>query len=157
MADSPSDGTASYRVGMGGLVAAGWLCIIFFAAASLLALHNHQYGPIWIFGFFCACGVLLLSLAGRFTFDQQGIVHESYFGKYKILWSDVRRVETGSGTVVLKGDNSRFVIPASQWWSARQKHEAFTLLVHKIQAMDIVPFPSGTASYKWHKNVRVRT
>jgi hypothetical protein len=145
-----------YRVRIGGYIAVAWLCIILFSGAAIGAYSAHQFSPIWVFGAFVGLGVIILMGAGKLTFDQDSIRHQCAFGNFRMHWCDVKKIErSAAGTLILIGDKCRFIIAPPNYWSGPERLEAFTLLDQKIQALGLVPIPSRTADYKWHKNVRV--
>ena len=116
-----------------------------------------QYGPIAGFVFFVLLGAYMIVSAGRFALDQNAISHKNVFGTFRLPWSEIRQIEVGAadGTLVLHGENKRFVVAPPSMWSGSEKPAAFELLQKRIESTGITPYPSNTAGYKMHKNVRV--
>jgi hypothetical protein len=144
-----------YRVGLMTYKVIAWLTIILFVPLTLVAFHDHAYGPALAFLGFASAGGITLAMSGHLEIDDSSISHHCAVGKFRMLWSDIVRMEQGSGILVLIGDSRRFIIPLDVW-SGPNKHDAWQLLVQKIQESGTVPMPSNTAGYKWHKNVRVQ-
>ena len=103
---------SSYEVGLLSYKIIGWVCVIFFAGCAIGAFMAKQYGPISIFAFFVLMGVYMIVAAGRFALDMQSIIHENIFGTFRISWNEIKQIEIGAadGTLVLHGENKRFVI-----------------------------------------------
>jgi hypothetical protein len=132
----------------------GIACIIL-----AIGLFSKYPVPFWAFGVIfivVSFGVYFMLSAGHFILTQEGVTHRNAFGTYQIFWRDVRRIEFGGGTILLRGEDSRFALVSPGMWSGRHKPDANTLLVRKIEASGIVPCPSSAADYKGHKNVKVR-
>jgi hypothetical protein len=119
---------------------------------------SKQPFPMWGFGVVLltvSVGVYFMISAGHYTLNDESVTHQNAFGTYRMLWRDVRKIECGPGTIILHGEGSRFVLASPQLWSGRQKPDANTLLVRKIEASGIVPYPSNVAEFKCHKNVKL--
>ena len=148
---------SSYEVGLLSYKIIGWVCVIFFAGCAIGAFIAKQYGPISIFAFFVLMGAYMIVAAGRFALDMQFITHENIFGTFRLSWDEIKQIEIGAtdGTLVLHGENKRFVVAPPSMWSGPQKPTAFALLQKKIEGTGLTPYPSNTAAYKTHKNVRI--
>ncbi|MBX3628014.1 MAG: hypothetical protein KF892_23600 [Rhizobacter sp.] len=146
----------SYRFSVLSYQIIGAVCGLFFAGCALGAFMAKQYPPIAIFAMFIAMGIYMVVAAGRYEISAQAITHQNPFGKFRIAWSEVLRVEVGSqGSVVLHGENKRFALAPPASWSGRQKPEAYELFQKRIEEIGAIVYPSNTADYKTHKNVRV--
>ncbi len=146
----------SHRVSLLSYKLIAWVCVIFFLGCSVGAYHAQQYGPSVFFWVFILMGLYMLISAGSFEFDDSGVSHKNLTGHYRMLWKNVQRIEFGRGSLVLHGENKRFVLPAPAVWSGPEKLQAFELLERKVKELGLVPYPSNVADYKVHKNVRGR-
>ena len=147
---------SQFSVGLLSYKIIGWVCVVFFLGCSIGAYFARQYGPITIFMFFVLMGVYMIVSAGSYTLNDESVTHTNVFGSFHILWQNVRQIEVGTqGTLVLHGNDQRFILAPATFWSGRDKPEAFALLTKKIEDLDITPYPSNVADYKIHKNVRV--
>jgi len=143
-----------YRVGFMSNQVIAWPYMVLFAALALWAFHTCAYGPAWVFLGFTSVGGIILVMSGHLDIDDNSITHQCALGKFRIFWSDIRQIEQGPGVLVLIGNSGRLVVPVGIW-SGPEKHDAWRLLVRQIEKSGIVPMPSNTAGYKWHKNARV--
>jgi hypothetical protein len=130
---------------------------LFFLACSVGAFVAGQYWAALFFWVFILMGVYMIVVGGHYTISDDNITHRNMLGTYRIAWRDVKRVEVGAqdGSIVLHGDNKRFVLAPPAMWSGKQKPDAFTFFTNKIKRSGITPYPSSTAAYKMHKNVKV--
>lgn len=135
----------------------GWLGIVFFTLCSVGAFLAKQYGPIAVFGFLVALGIYTLLGAGEFVLDQEGVTHQTVLRLYRIHWKEVKSIEIGAadGTVVLHGENKRFILAPPSAWSGPHKFDAYSFFEQKVRDLGITPYTSRVAAYKIHKNVRV--
>lgn len=144
------------KVGLLSYKIIAWVCIVFFLGCSLGAYFSHQYGPSLFFWVFILMGLYMLISAGSFELDEAGVRHKNLVGEYRILWREVQRIEYGTqGSLVLHGQNKRFVLAPPSVWSGLEKPQAFELLDRKINELGLTPYPSNVADYKIHKNVKV--
>ena len=146
--------TVSYTVGVRTYVILGWIIVVFFTGCAIFWFQSG--GPTVVFALFSALGLYLVIVPGRITLDACAIIHRNLFGTWRMPWTDIERIEIGGGTIVLHaGNNRRLVIYSADTWSGAEKPDAYALMVRKIQASGITPYPSNTAAFKWHKNTRV--
>jgi hypothetical protein len=150
-----SNKSGLYHFGLATYKVIAWIDIVLFAFCGDWAFYAHQYKPIWGFLGFVIVGFVILALSGNFEVDGESITHQCLVGRFRMLWRDVRQMEQGPGVLLLLGDKSRFVVPLGAW-SGPDRHDAWTVFTQRVEASGIVPLPSNTAGYKWHKNVRVR-
>ena len=137
--------------------AAGWIVLAVFLLAIVGALLRHQYGAAAGFLVFEIIGFLAIATAGSIKVGDTGLEHRNLFGRFRIAWSDVRRIEVGNaGTIVLHGQDRRFALMPPGYWSGRQKPEAIALLQKKLKPFEANISRTNTGDYKIHKNVRVR-
>ena len=149
--------TTSYRFGVLSYKIIGAVCALFFAGCAVGAFLARQYPPIAIFAFFIFMGLYMITSAGSFEISERFITHRNLFGTFRMAWAEVRKIEFGTqGSIILHGENKRFALAPAAYWSGKQKPEAFDLLRKTIDQLGIVIYPSNTADYKIHKNVRLR-
>ena len=149
--------TTSYRFGVLSYKIIGAVCALFFAGCAVGAFLARQYPPIAIFAFFIFMGLYMITSAGSFEISEWFITHRNLFGTFRMAWAEVRKIEFGTqGSIILHGENKRFALAPAAYWSGKQKPEAFDLLRKTIDQLGIVSYPSNTADYKIHKNVRLR-
>lgn len=89
--------TEPLRIGLLTFQIVGVVCAIFFAGCAIGAIRAHQYGPVWGFGFFVALGAWLVVGAGVFELTDDAIEHRTAFGRCRMPWRDIRRIECGTG------------------------------------------------------------
>ena len=156
ISDRDGGGDGPYRVGLGRRVVVAWIGMVLFVGSMIGTFLANQYRSGLLFLALAVLDAFILISAGDFTFDRDGVTSQCWIGTYRMLWRDVRKMETGAGVLILIGDNSRFVIAPPSGWSGAQKGDAWRLLVQEMAATGIVPSPSRTAAYKWYRNVRLR-
>jgi hypothetical protein len=151
------DNSERYEIKLASYTVDGWLGVVFSTVCCAGAFLARQYGPIPVFGLFGALGVYTILGAGKIVFYQDGVIHQTAFRMYGIYWKEVTRVEIGvpDGTVVLHGDNKRFVVAPPSAWSGPQKSGAYSFFAKQIEDSGMGPFTSTVAAYKIHKNVSV--
>lgn len=151
------DNSERYEVRLTSYAVVGWLGVVFGTFCSVGAYLARQYGPILVFGLFVALGIYTILGAGKVVFYQDGVTHQTAFRMYGIYWKQVTGVEIGAadGTVVLHGEDKRFVLAPPSAWSGTQKFDAYSFFAKKIQDSGIKPRTSRVAAYKIHRNVRV--
>ncbi len=147
----------TFRVGLRGYAVVGTICVVVFGAACIGAFVAHQYRPIAAFAAFLVPGAGLLASAGTFAFSEEHVSYQSAFGRFRMNWADVRAIESSPmGTLVLHGNDQRFVIFPATYWSGPQKREAAAFLAGMIARSGHVPTLSRIADYRLFRNVRVR-
>jgi hypothetical protein len=136
--------------------AVGWVVIALLSLCIVGAILRHQYGAAFGFFVFVLIGVLTIATRGSILISDIGVEQRSAFGRYRIAWSDVRRVEVGNaGTIVLRGQNQRFALMPPGYWSGSQKPGAVALLQEELKALEATIYRTNVGDYKIHKNVRV--
>jgi len=147
---------ASLKVGLLSYRIVGWVCVLLFSSASVAAYAANQRGPAWGFVVFVVLGLYVLLSAGTFELNDDYVAHENAFGRYRIAWNEVRAIEVGtSGTIVLHGNNKRFLLLPPSAWSGNDKPAAVLLFVGKLDSLGLVPYLSKVGDFKVNKNVRV--
>ena len=96
--------------------------------------------------------------AGSFDINGEGLFHKSSFGEWRILWSEISCVEVGEmdGTLVLHGDDKRFILSPPGWWSGADKNDAIAFVIKQLDVHNLTPKKSRTAAYKIMKNTRIQ-
>ncbi|MDQ1832118.1 hypothetical protein [Massilia scottii] len=157
LASHPIIVTSSYTFGVLTYQILGAVCILFSGGCAVGAFLARQYPPIAVFAFFGLMGRYMIANAGRFEISEKFITQRNLFGAFRMAWAEVRRIEFGTqGSIVLHGEHKQFALPPAAYWSGKQKPEAFDLLSKTIDSIGVIKYPSNTADYKVHKNVRVR-
>ncbi len=153
----PSNEIGKYQLGMRSYRNIGWAMFVLCALCLVGAWSAQLYWPTVLFVLFGAGGLYMALGAGGFEMDAAGIRHYSTFGTWAIKWDEIRHVDIGDadGTFVLAGDNKRFVLSPSGWWSGPDTGEALDFLVEQLKARNLPPQPSRTAAFKFMKNTRV--
>jgi hypothetical protein len=148
---------SNHEVRLGTSRAVGWVVIAVFLLATVGAALRHQYGAAAGFLVFIIIGYLAIATAGSIMVGDTGVEHRNLFGRFRIAWSDVRRIEVGNaGTIVLHGQDRRFALMPPGYWSGEQKSAAVALLQQKLKTFEANISRTNTGDYKTHKNVRVR-
>jgi hypothetical protein len=144
-------GVISYKI-------IGGVCVLFFTGCAAGAFVAGQYPPITIFAFFTLMGLFMMLSAGSFEISENNITHRNLFGTFTLTWLELTKIEMGTqGTIILHGEGKQFALPPPAYWSGKQKPAAFGLFQKTIESLSVTCYPSNTADYKIHKNVRVRT
>ncbi len=148
----------SYRFGVNSYRIIGTVCVLFFGGCSVGAFLSRQYPPIAIFAFFVLLGLYMIISTGNFEVSDTFVTHRNLFGTFRMSWAEVQKIELGTqGAIILHGENKRFALPTPAMWSGKQKPEAFGLFCRAIDQLGVVRYPSNTADYKIHKNVRLQS
>jgi hypothetical protein len=133
----------------------GIVCILFFTGCGIGAFMAKQYNPIFGFIIFAMLGVYLVASSGRLELNSEFISHDNSLGTYRIKWAEVCKVEIGNGgTIVLHGENKRFVVPPFSLWAGEKKLAAYGFLIEKMKSVDGGFIQSPWGDYKIHKNVK---
>ncbi|MBL8190466.1 MAG: hypothetical protein JNK38_20785 [Acidobacteria bacterium] len=148
--------TKTYQVGVASVRIIGAVCGAFFLMLCVFALRAGAIETLPIFGFFTLMGLYLYVSVGVFEISEAAIAQRNLFGHFRILWSEVRRIEAGSSAIVLHGEDKRFVLATPEQWSGPEKPEAFECFRLKVEEIGVIVYPSNAADLKIHKNVRVR-
>ena len=147
--------SSTLEVGLAGYKAVGWVCGLAFSAGSIAAAVAHEYIVGAVFLAFGLLGLYVILAAGSFTFTESDVVHTTWFSRYRIAWSQVRTVEVGNGgSLVLHGDDKRFVLAPTSYWSGKDKSAALALLHRKFESLAPSIYHTNNGDYKTHKNVR---
>jgi hypothetical protein len=135
----------------------GWATLVLCALCIVGAGTADEYWAMAVFALFGLIGLYMVLGAGRFDMDADGVRHHSAFGSWAIRWDEITRVEIGivDGTFVFSGDDKRFVLSPSGWWSGLDTGAALEFLIAQLRARDLPPQPSKTAAYKIMKNTRI--
>jgi hypothetical protein len=154
----------SFEIGQLPYKIIGWAGVFVFGGGSIGAFAAEQYGPIIVFGLFVALGAYLILSAGHFILDDRGITHRNAFGVYRIAWQELQRVEVApaadqfeatAGSLILYGEQKRFVVASPFAWSGPHQAQARAFLAKKLAESGLTPVFSRAALFKAHKNVRV--
>jgi len=147
--------SSTLEVGLAGYKAVGWVCGLLFSAGSIAAAVAHQYLASAGLLPFALLGAYIIVAAGSFTFTELDVIHTTWFGRYRIAWTQVRTVEVGNGgSMVLHGDDKRFVLAPTAYWSGKDKSAALALLKRKFESLALSTYRTNIGDYKTHKNVR---
>jgi hypothetical protein len=136
----------------------GWFGLVLFTLFFILEL---KYLPCMspFFGLFVLLGILFVIGVGTIEIDPAGITHHAWFGRYRMEWGEIRRIEqdpTG-GWIVLYGENKRLAIPGPPTWSGKQKAILYLYFQHEIGKHEIKMVESVWANFKiFNKNTRLR-
>jgi hypothetical protein len=140
----------SYRI-----IGWGWiaLCVVGLIVALLIQQYLLAAGCLVSAAF----GAYMVLGSGSFDIDSEGLCHRSSFGAWQIRWDEIARVEVGAGegTMVLHGNNKRFILSSPGGWDESVKDEAFAFVTRQLESREIPFKPSGVAAYKIMKNTRV--
>ena len=156
--------TSSLEVGLISYQVIGLVGVVVFGGCSIGSLLDHQYGPSVPFVVLAVLMIYLILVVGRYTLDEVGITHRNFFGTYRMLWGEIRKIEIGrsgaeatysAGALLLLGDNKQFSVAQPSAWSGPQKTEALALLSKKIAESGVTPVETTMAALKSHRNVKV--
>lgn len=146
-----------YHVDMGSYRLIGWGWFAFCVAGLLLTLWYELYSQAAVAAVAALFGAYMALNSGTFDIDNDGITRTSSFGRWRIRWDEITRVEIAEveGTMVLHGDNKRFILSSPGGWDATVKDAAFAFVSGQLEARNLPPQPSGAAAYKFMKNTRI--
>ena len=148
--------TSLYRFGVLSDKIIGVVGTLFFAGCAVGAMLARQYPPSAIFAFFFCMSAYMIVSAGDFEISERDITHRTLFSTFRMAWAQVKKIELGTqGSIILHGENRRFVLAPPAFWSGKQKHEALGFLRKTIEQLGVESYSSYAADYKTHKNVRV--
>jgi hypothetical protein len=156
--------TSSLEVGLISYQVIGLVGVVFFGGISIWGLLDHEYGMSVPFVVLAVLGIYVILAVGRYTLDEVGITHRNFFGTYRMLWGEIRKIEIGrsgaeatysAGALLLLGDNKQFSVAQPSAWSGPQKTEALALLSKKIAESGVTPVETTMAAFKSHRNVKV--
>jgi len=156
--------TSSLEVGLISYQVIGLVVGVMGGGAFLGAFLDHQYGVSVLFVVFAVMGIYVILAVGRYTLDEVGITNRNFFGTYRMLWGEIRKIEIGrsgaeatysAGALLLLGDNKQFSVAQPSAWSGPQKTEALALLSKKIAESGVTPVETTMAAFKSHRNVKV--
>lgn len=134
----------------------GWIGVVLCSAGAIAASLARQYVAGAGLLLFVALGIYVICAAGSFSFSEQDIVHSTRFRRYSIAWDPVRSIEIGNqGSLVLHGDDRRFVWAPVSDWTGHEKDAAVALVRRKIETPGLRTYRTNTGDYKTHRNVRV--
>lgn len=138
-----------------GIIGWGWMALC--AVGLIVALLIQQYLLAAGCVVSAAFGAYMVLGSGSFDIDSDGLFHRSSFGAWQIRWDEISRVEVGAGegTMVLHGNNKRFILSSPGGWDESVKDEAFAFVTRQLESREIPFKPSGVAAYKIMKNTRV--
>lgn len=130
------------------------LCAAIAIASFLAQLYWHAA----VAALFCVVGIYMALNAGSLDLGPDGLIHNSSLGVWQIRWDEITAVEVGEmdSTMVLHGDNKRFILSSPAWWTGEKKEEAAAFIFKQLESRHLPPQLSKTASYKTMKNTRRR-
>jgi hypothetical protein len=146
-----------YHIEMRSYRIIGWCWIALCTVGLIVALFIQQYLLAGGCVVSAAFGAYMVLGSGSFDIDSEGLFHRSSFGAWQIRWNEISGVEVGAGegTMVLHGNNKRFILSSPGGWDESVKDEAFAFVTRQLESREIPFKPSGVAAYKIMKNTRV--
>jgi hypothetical protein len=101
-----------------------------------------ERGVIGLILVFIPLGAYLIASAGSIRISENNIEQRNIFGRYRIEWSDVRKIEVGNyGTIILHGNEKRFALAPPGYWSGKQRPDALALLQRKLTELHVCHIP----------------
>ena len=150
-----TNATPIYEIALGTHRTVGAICIILSLSTGIAAFASRQYIPAYCLLLFAVLGTIVIATGGSIRISENAIEHKNLFGRYRIAWSDIRRIEVGNaGTLIFHGDNKRFTCIPPGFWSGSQKPDAVAMLTRKLEGLNVKTYRTSTGDYKMHKNVR---
>jgi hypothetical protein len=146
-----------YHIEMRSYRIIGWGWIALCAVGLIVVLLTQQYLLAGGCVVSAAFGAYMVLGSGSFDIDNEGLFHRSAFGAWQIRWDEISGVEVGAGegTMMLHGNNKRFILSSPGGWDEAVKDEAFAFLSRQLESREIPFKASGVAACKIMKNTRV--
>ena len=135
--------------------------LIFLEAPVVLALLVGVFSREWLFSSVVSLSVILCfgeilyRNSTEVKFDSQGIEAQYIFGKYRIDWVEVEKIQEAGHHMVFEGTDKQFTIPSTRHWvtdSSYTAKEIFYMIERQAKQRiegKILLIP------KWH-NTRIR-
>ena len=146
-----------YNIDMRSYRIIGWISFFLSFVGTVSALLAREYFPALGFVVLSLVGLYIALGAGVFQINSRHIEHRSYFGTWQITWNEISDAEIGiaDGTIILKGENKRFVLSPPSWWSCSNKDEILEFVFNMLESRGVTLISSKIAAYKTMKNTRV--
>lgn len=106
---------------------------------------------------FAVAGLAQAGFAGRSAVGPVAVVRETGFGRYRIAWSAVRKVEVASNgsRIVFRGRDEQLAMPGASSWVADDRAAMTDALDTWTDVHDVPVESSEEAALSWSKNTRV--
>ena len=148
---------AHHRIEMRSYRFVGGAMLALSGLGSLLALADGERQAALGLAIAALVGLYQLFAAGFFVIDEQGIAHQSAFGRWRILWREVGYVEIGAadGSMVFHAGEKQFVLSPPQWWPNDARANALEYLYAQIEAHKLPMRQTRSAAFKVMRGTRV--
>jgi len=130
---------------------------VIFLCIAIFFFYTHQSTDAECFLILVVLSLIPFLVYGTTEMDEQTITSQSLIGRYRIKWSEVKRIEMDDteGGIVFKGDNKQLVIPGRFFWSGLDKAQMSDLFDQQVKARKLDVKRNFLAAYVFSKNTRV--
>jgi hypothetical protein len=136
-----------------------WLGVGVLLPLGLACINN----GLWLFVpfyllFGMLSGVYLLAI-GRTELDLEGITHRAWFGRYRMAWDEIVKLESSplDTWMILHGKGKRMSLPGIRLWSGVDRGRMLSLYMYILAEKEIVQCETQWADFKlFNRATRIR-
>jgi hypothetical protein len=133
----------------------GWICMVFFFSITVLAALNGEIYPALALLAFGILGLVIILFTGKVTINNFGFKVKLPIGTYFIPWNEVEYVETGSGNMLIGGNDKKITFPAPEAWTGSDKYNAKDMFAAKLKERNLSVRQSFRATFPALKNAKI--
>lgn len=133
----------------------GWVCMVLFFSITILAALDGEIYPALTFVAFGMLGLAIILFTGKVTIDNYGFKVKLPIGTYFISWNEVEYVETGSGNMLIGGNDKKITFSSPEVWTGVEKFNAKDMFAAKLKERNLTIKQSFRASFPALKNAKV--
>ena len=139
--------------------ALGWVSLILFGLAAVLAVRADAFRPLLVFLFLACVAVYLILSTGQIQMNAEAITSRLPLGTFRIRWDEIQTIEYDykRSSMIFTGWDRRLAISGPITWTGKDRAQMLSLVEQQVQAYRIQIVVSGKGFFKWSRNVRVRT
>ena len=117
-------------------------------------------GSLYVSLIFLGFAILILPTAfayGSVEMDREAITSTRMFGRYKIGWQEIRKLEIPSSSstqLVFLGNDKQLVITGAGGWIGEDQEMLVDMLHIQLEKYEIEVVETRLAAYKWSRNTK---
>ena len=112
-------------------------------------------GTLPLMGLGIIAGIYLFIFSSTIKIDATAIEVIFLFGKYRMKWEAIEKVERGGGNLALIGHEQRITLPSFEFWGGANKQEAKQQFIQFLRHNHIKPVVSWRTFLPIFKNAKV--